>query len=521
MDISVFDISIFVGYAVLILGIGFFAGRGESKDTKGYFLAGGKLPWYIIGASLVAGSVNSEQMVGTVGAAWQEGMGIVNWEVWGFPILFFMLFMFLPIFLRNTISTIPEYMEKRFGPACRNYVTIVTCVYYIFASLTVAVYGGAITLSTYFDFPMWYAILGIVAFTAIYTIYGGLSAVAWTDMLQTTLITVGGLMLFYFTYTKTDGFAAMKAANPERWHLIKPASDLTIPWPGLFIHTMTTLFFYYICNQVLMQKILAARSERDARIGTIFCMVLNAPRPLITAMAGLLAFYVIRESQIESPDQVFSILVKTVIPEGLRSIILVSIIAAMVSTTAALSNATAALLTLDVYKKYVNKEAGHKQMVRFGRMSTLAILLVVAFWCPMVPKLGDIFKYFQQFMNYVGTPIACVFMVSILWKRANAPGAFTALIVVSPMLLVCGFAFSDTIPFLYIGGMGWLATLVIMVVVSLATKAPEIESIRSMIWKKEMIFIQGETASPPWYIRQRLWLAISGSLFAFWYIMFW
>ena len=521
MDVSLFDVSIFVGYAVLILGIGFFKGRGESKDTKGYFLAGGKLPWYIIGVSLVAGSVNSEQMVGTVGAAWQEGMGIVNWEVWGFPILFFMLFMFLPIFLRNTISTVPEYMEKRFGPSCRNFVTVVSIFYYILASLTVAVYGGALTLSTYFGFPLQYAIWAIVAFTALYTIYGGLSAVAWTDLIQTLLITLGGLMLFFFTYAKTDGFAAMEAANPERWHLIKPADDLTIPWPGLIIHTMTTLFFYYICNQVLMQKILAARSERDARIGTIFCMVLNAPRPLITAMAGLLAFYVIKESQIDSPDQVFSILVKTVVPEGLRSIILVSIIAAMVSTTAALSNATSALLTLDFYKKYANKDATHKQMVFFGRAATLAILIIVALWCPNVPKLGDIFKYFQGFMNYVGTPIACVFLVSILWKRANSAGAFTALIVVTPILLVCGFTFSDRIPFLYIGGIGWVATLVIMVVVSLLTKPPEFESISSMIWNKEMIFVEGETTPPPWYMRQRLWLTISAALFAFWYIKFW
>ncbi len=521
MDVSLFDVSIFVGYAVLILGIGFFKGRGESKDTKGYFLAGGKLPWYIIGVSLVAGSVNSEQMVGTVGAAWQEGMGIVNWEVWGFPILFFMLFMFLPIFLRNTISTVPEYMEKRFGPSCRNFVTVVSIFYYILASLTVAVYGGALTLSTYFSFPLQYAIWGIVAFTALYTIYGGLSAVAWTDLIQTLLITLGGLMLFFFTYAKTDGFAAMEAANPERWHLIKPADDLTIPWPGLIIHTMTTLFFYYICNQVLMQKILAARSERDARIGSIFCMVLNAPRPLITAMAGLLAFYVIKESQIDSPDQVFSILVKTVVPEGLRSIILVSIIAAMVSTTAALSNATSALLTLDFYKKYANKDATHKQMVFFGRAATLAILIIVALWCPNVPKLGDIFKYFQGFMNYVGTPIACVFLVSILWKRANSAGAFTALIVVTPILLVCGFTFSDRIPFLYIGGIGWVATLVIMVVVSLLTKPPEFESISSMIWNKEVIFVEGETTPPPWYMRQRLWLTISAALFAFWYIKFW
>lgn len=521
MEISVLDITIFIGYFVVILGIGFLAGRGEGKNTKEYFLAGGKLPWYIIGASLVAGSVNSEQMVGTVGIAWKEGMKIVNWEIWGLPIVPFMLFMFLPIFLRNKISTVPEFMEKRFGPACRNYVTIVTVFYYVFASLTVAVYGGAITISAYFGFSMHYAIWGIITFTAIYTIYGGLSSVAWTDLIQTFLIIVGGVMLFYFAYSKTEGFAAMEAANPERWHLIQPASDMIIPWPGLIIHTMTTLFFYYICNQVLMQKILAARSERDARVGTIFCIVLNAPRPLVTAMAGLLAFYIVKETQVENPDQIFSILVKTCVPAGLQSMILVAILAAMVSTIAALSNSSSALLTLDFYHKYINKQATHKQLVRFGRLATLGILVAVGLWCPMVKSFRGIFLYFQQFMIYVGTPIACVFLVSILWKRANGIAAFTALILVSPILLICGFIYSDRIAFQYIAGIGWMATLLIIVIVSLLTKPQEIESLKSLIWKKEIAFVSDEVEKPPLYMKQWLWLVIAAIIFAFWYIRFW
>ena len=489
MDISALDISIFVGYFAVILGIGFFAGRGEGKNAKEYFLAGGKLPWYIVGVSLVAGSVNSEQMVGTVGMAWKHGMKIVNWETWGLPIIPIMIFLFLPIFLRNKISTVPEFMERRFGPACRNYVTILTVFYYVFASLTVAVYGGAVTISTYFDFPLYYAIWGIVLFTAVYTIYGGLSAVAWTDLIQTLLITVGGIMLFCFAYSKTEGFAAMEAANPERWKLIQPANDMIVPWPGLIIHTMTVLFFYYVCNQVLMQKILAARSERDARIGTIFCTVLNAPRPLITAMAGLLAFYIIKEQQVENPDQIFSILVKTCVPEGLRSFILVAILAAMVSTTAALANSSSALLTLDVYHKYFGKDASDKNLVRFGRLATLVILVAVGLWCPMVQSFKGIFMYFQQFMSYVGTPIACVFLVSILWKRANGIGAFTSLIVVTPILLICGFIFSEKIAFQYIAGIGWVATLLVMIIVSLLTKPQEIESIRADLGRSDSTYL--------------------------------
>ncbi len=520
-QLGALDIVIFVGYFAIILGIGFFAGRGEKKDAKEYFLAGGKLPWYIIGTSLVAGSVNSEQMVGTVGIAWKEGMKIVNWETWGLPIIPIMVFLFLPIFLRNRISTVPEFMEKRFGAPCRNYVTIVTIFYYVFASMTVAVYGGAITISTYFGFPLHYAIWGIIAFTTIYTVYGGLSAVVWTDLVQTLLITVGGVMLFCFAYSKTGGLAAMEQANPERWHLIQPANDLIVPWPGLIIHTMTTLFFYYVCNQVLMQKVLAARSERDARVGTIFCTVLNAPRPLITAMAGLLAFYIVKESQVQTPDQIFSILLKTCVPMAFRSVILVAIIAAMVSTTAALANSSSALLTLDCYHKYINRNASNKQLVRFGRLTMATILVLVGLWCPMVERFQGIFMYFQQVMIYIGTPIACVFLIAILWRRANGIGAFTGLVAVTPVLMICGFMFSDRIAFQYIAGIGWLATLAVVVAVSLATKPQELQSIKSLIWKKEMVHVAGETSKPPLHMTQWFWLLIGVIIFGFWYIRFW
>ena len=520
MDVSALDITIFVAYFAIILGIGLWAGRGEGKSAKGYFLAGGNLPWYVIGASLVAGSVNSEQMVGTVGAAWKDGMKIVNWEVWGLPLLPILVFMFIPIFLRNKISTVPEFMEKRFGPACRNYVSVVTILYYVFASLTVAVYGGAVTISVYFQFDIHYAIWGIILFTGVYTIYGGLASVVWTDLVQTALITVGGVMLFGFVYANTDGLAAMRAAEPDRWHLIQPANDLTIPWPGLIIHTFTTLFFYYICNQVLMQKLLAARSERDARVGIVFCMVLNAPRPLITAMAGLLAFYLLLPGQVDNQDQVFALLLGNYVPEGLRSFILVSILAAMVSTTAALVNSASTLLTLDLYQRYVNPAATDKKLVGFGRMATLIVLVLVGLWCPMVRGMG-IFLYFQKIMIAVGTPIACVFLLAILWKRINGIGAFWAMIVVTPLLLGAILKWSDQIAFQYLAAMGWVATFLIATTLSLISGPQAMETIRGFLWKKEMAWVGDETEKPPWYRQQRFWFALSIVTFVAWYAVFW
>ena len=517
--LSGLDIAIFIGYFAIILLIGLFAGRGEGRTAREYFLAGDKLPWYVIGFSMVAASVNSEQMIGTVGMAYKEGMKVVNWEIWIMPLMPFLLFIFIPIYLRNRIATVPEFMEKRFGPACRNYIAGLTVFSYIFASLSVAVYGGALTLANYFGLDFGWAVWGILVFVAIYSIYGGLSSVAWTDLAQTILIIAGGIMLFCFAYSKIPGgFAAMKAENPDIWHLVQPVNDKIVPWPGLIIHNFTTLFFYIICSQFLMQKLLAARSERDARIGSLFMVVLNAPRPLITAMAGLLAFYVLK-GQLVNHDEAFSELLKAVVPEGFRTLILVAVLAAMISTIAALVNSSSTLLTLDFYQRYIKKNASNKQLVFFGRITSLVILILVGLWCPMVGKFSGIFLYFQKSMSYFGTPIACVFLLAVLWKRINGAGALAGMAVVTPLMFIAEFVVGGKVAFQYIAGVGWVLTLLITVVVSFLTKAPDSEAIKNFVWRKEMAKLPaGKT---PIYLNQWIWIVLGIIIMAFWYIKFW
>lgn len=518
-NLSRVDLIIFVGYFALILVFGLWSGRGEGRTAREYFLAGDKLPWYVIGFSLVAASVNSEQMIGTVGMAYKEGMKIVNWEIWIMPLMPFLLFIFIPIYIRNRIATMPEFMEKRFGPGCRNYIAALTIFSYIFASLSVAVYGGAITLGNYFGINFKLAIWAIIAFVAVYSIYGGLSSVAWTDLIQTCLIMIGGIMLFCFAYQKIPGgFASMEAADPQRWHLIQPINDKIVPWPGLIIHNFTTLFFYIICSQFLMQKILAARDERDARVGSLFMVVLNAPRPLITAMAGLLAFYVLKEP-LARHDEAFSELLKAVVPQGFRTIILIAVIAAMISTVAALVNSSSTLLTFDFYHKYLHKNADNRQLVMFGRITSLVILILVGLWCPMVGKFSGIFLYFQKSMSYFGTPIACVFLLGVLWKRINGTGAFTGMIVVTPLMFLAEWLYGAKIAFQYIAGMGWLLTFSITLLVSLVTKPNDPQNIKKFVWRKEMARLPSDNV--PIHLNLWLWFALGLIIMLFWYIIFW
>ena len=518
-NLTTLDFVIFGSYFVIILITGLLTGRGEGRTAREYFLAGDKLPWYVIGFSMVAASVNSEQMIGTVGMAYKEGMKVVNWEIWIMPLMPFLLFIFIPIYIRNRIATVPEFMEKRFGPACRNYIAGLTVFSYIFASLSVAVYGGALTLGNYFGIDFKWATWSIIAFVAIYSVYGGLTSVAWTDLIQTILIITGGIMLFIFAYNKIPGgFAAMEAANPDRWHLIQPVTDKIVPWPGLIIHNFTTLFFYIICSQFLMQKVLAARSERDARIGSLFMVLLNAPRPLITAMAGLLAFYVLKEPLVNH-DEAFSELLKAVVPQGFRTIILIAVIAAMVSTIAALVNSSSTMLTFDFYQKYIRKNADSRQLVFFGRIISLVILILVGLWCPMVGKFSGIFLYFQKAMSYFGTPIACVFLLAVISKRINGTGAIAGMVTVTPLLFLAEWIFGDKVAFQYIAGVGWLTTLIITIVVSLMTKAPDREAIKDFVWKKEMAMLPSDKT--PFYLNQWIWIVLGTVIMAIWYIRFW
>lgn len=517
--VTYLDIVIIVGYFSIILITGLLVGRRE-KTAREYFLAGDKLPWYVIGFSMVAASVNSEQMIGTVGMAYKEGMKVVNWEVWLMPLMPILLFIFIPIYLRNRIATVPEFMERRFGPACRNYISGLLVFSYVFASLSVAVYGGALTLANYFGINFQWAIWGIISFVGIYSIYGGLSSVAWTDLIQTALIIIGGVMLFFFAYDKIPGgFAAMEAAHPDKWHLIQPLDDLIVPWPGLIIHNFTTLFFYIICSQFLMQKVLAARSERDARVGSMFMVVLNAPRPLITAMAGLLAFYVLKEP-LANHDEAFSELLKAVVPQGFRTVILVALLAAMVSTIAALVNSSSTLLTFDFYHKYFRKNADNRQLVLFGRLSAVVILILVGLWCPMVGRFSGIFLYFQKSMSYFGTPIACVFLLAVLWKRTNGAGALAGMVTVTPLMFIAEWACGGKVAFQYIAGVGWVATLLITIIVSLMTRKPDARAIENFVWNRQMAVIPA-SGRVPLHMRLWVWLILGSAIMAVWYIRFW
>lgn len=290
--LSTLDILIIVAEILLVVIIGFVAAGKVKRTAEGYFLASGNMPWYLIGAAFVSTSISSEQIVGTIGAAYKGGLGIANWEWWALPTYLLTMIFFIPLYLRNKIMTVPELLNKRFGPACGAIYSFVILIGYIFVFLPPVIYGGSLTLSELTGWDQGYIMAGIIIITASYTLAGGLSSVMWTDAIQCIML-IGGGVIFYFIALNQipGGWNAMVEAAPERFHLYKPPSDTEAPFAGLILATFGVFLFYQSSNQVMIQRILSARSRWDGVMGLIFSGFINIVRPLVTCLVGLILYH--------------------------------------------------------------------------------------------------------------------------------------------------------------------------------------------------------------------------------------
>ena len=269
--LSAIDITIILVSLLLVVGVGLWASRKQGRTARDYFLASGRLPWWIIGAAFVSTSVSSEQIVGTIGQAYQHGMGIANWEWWLLPVYSVLIVIFIPIYLRNKISTVPELLSRRFSSACGDIYSYIMLFAYIFVFLVPVLYGGSLTFASLTGWNFYYILWGMIALVAAYTVKGGLMSVVWTDALQCLMLIGGGLLLFFVSLHQVPGgWDAMVAANPERFHLYCPPDHEVAPFLGVLAGTIGLFVFYSAANQVMVQRVLGARSRWDGTMGIIF-----------------------------------------------------------------------------------------------------------------------------------------------------------------------------------------------------------------------------------------------------------
>ena len=524
------DAAIIIGSLVVVVLLGLWAARHQDKTARGYFLASGKLPWYLIGAAFVSTSVSSEQIVGTVGATYRYGLGIANWELWCLPVYALTMVFFIPVYLRNRVATVPELLSRRFGPRCGDVYSWIMLVAYVVVFMVPILYGGSLAFSELTGWPFLGVLWVTVILVSLYAVKGGLRSVMFTDAAQCLLLVGGGVLLFCIAVAKTPGgWSAMVAANPDRFHLYHPPGDPMAPFLGMLAGSIGVFLFYQSTNQVMIQRVLGARSTWDGIMGIIFAGFINLARPLVTCLLGAVVYHWVHVMKVAPPlsnaDTAFPFALRTLAPPwGLRGVILAGFIAAVMAAISSLANSTATIFSLDVYHRLINPQASERQLVRVGRIASATALGVAALIAPAVEWLGGIFRYFQTGVTFLSTPFISVILMGLLWKRANYQGAMFGLIGglviqigVAVFVPMAGFH----LHWLYLAFIAQVLIVIGIIVVSLKTPPPPPAQWKPFLWNVQLLSGYDEGKQRPWHQKPVFWFCVYALVWVLPYYFYW
>lgn len=560
------DLAICMGYILLVVAIGFASSRRENTSVQGYFRADNRLPWYVIGFSIVAAGVSSEQFVGEIGYAYKLGMPVANWEWLVWPGLSLLLWVFVPLYVRNNIATMPEYLEKRFGRRSRTLYACLNIGSYVLVNFALVFYTGGFALEKMWHVNRLAAVWGLALITGAYTVYGGLMAVAWTSTLQCVLLLGGGIYVFFAGMAKIHWEFAAVLGTGQRAHLFTPANH-EVPWTALVVLMVSTNVWYYTNNQHINQRCLAARNEWHAKMGVLFSAFLQLLVPLATCFPGMV--YRVLNPHLDNPDVAYPAVVASVVPQGWRGLVVAAIISGIMSTVSGLVNSTSTMVTLDLVQQSGGRNWSEERLVKVGRWSGAIALLVGALLAPVVMRWENIFRYAQDILAPMASPVVVVFLAGALWKRATERGALVCLwlsLISAPFTLIKAILADHDIHFLpanlenpmvFAGAYGLIslvlmyalscprqrvalpiAGLVIAVVVWISAVSPSAMALMLLastvglvvpllvarrgpetnLWDRSMLTV----GQPPgWYSNLWLWWAILGAILVGIYWKFW
>ncbi|MEJ5054107.1 SLC5 family protein [Sphingobacterium sp. MYb382] len=486
MKLELIDIAIFVVYILGIVFLGLYAARKGARSKRDYFLAGDKLPWWMIGGSIIAANISSHHLVGAMGAAYSRGFVAITLE-WGAILIGFnaLLWVFLPFYLRNGFYTIPEYLQRRFGGATRALYAVLILLTYVFVEIGAVLFLGALSLHALFGVPILYSIIGLAIITGIYTVLGGLKAVIWTEMVQLVVLVMGGIVLTFATVKAAGGFESVVESS-KNWQMFYPASDPDFPWTMYLGGLLCISVFYCATNQFIVQRVLAAKNEWHGRMGVIFGDFLKFLVPLIITIPALVAPVFI--PHLDKPDLLFATLVETLLPKGLVGLVMAGLISAIMSHISGAINSCTTILTVDIYQEHINKNATDKQAIRFGKWSGVFIITVGILSSILLIGYSDkpVFLYLMNLYGLFTPGIATMFLMGIFWKRTTAKGALTAGLITIPLSILLEFVFPE-MPFFNRTGIVFWTCMLACFVVSLLTKPATAGQLEGLIWDKESL----------------------------------
>lgn len=418
------DLAVCIAYFLVVVSVGFLGSRRQHTSLQGYFRADNRLPWYAIGFSIVAAGVSSEQFVGEIGYAYKLGLPVANWEWLVWPGLSLLLWLFVPLYVRNNIATMPEYLERRFGVRSRRLYACLTIGTYVLVNFALVFYTAGFALEKMWGVNRLAAVWLLAAVTGAYTVYGGLTAVAWTSSLQCVLLLGGGLYVFFAGLARIHWDFAAVLGQGQRAHLFTPA-DHEVPWTALVVLMLSTNVWYYTTNQHINQRCLAARDEWHAKMGVLFSSLLQLLIPLATCFPGMI--YRVINPHLENPDTAYPAVVAAVVPVGFRGLVAAAVISGIMATVAGLVNSTSTMVTLDLVQGWGGQNWPEARLVKVGRWSGAVALLVGALFAPIVMKWENIFRYAQDLLAPMAAPVVVVFLAGALWKPATERGALACL----------------------------------------------------------------------------------------------
>ena len=444
-NISTWDILIILFYFGIILWIAKWAsgGKGGSGAAADYFLAGKDQGWLVVGASLFASNIGSEIILGVSGAGARANMPMANFEILAALVLILLGWVFVPFYLRTGVYTMPEFLEKRYSRACRNYLSIVSILAYVITKISLIIFAGALVFET-IGVPFWTGAIVTVLATGFYTVLGGLKAVIYTDMVQAVILLLGTIAVTLFGIHQLGGWdglistldmAANMEGNPptERFfNLWRPMTDTEYPWTGMLFGAPILGVWYWCTDQYIVQRTLSAKDVSNARKGALFAGYLKLLPVFIFFIPGVIAYALMQKGEInfalENADQALPAMITNFLPMGLKGLAIAGLLAALMSSLSSAFNSSSTLLTMDFYKQY-RPNASDKNLVRFGQLATVVLVIVSLGWIPFMKTLmgGGIFHYLQSVQAYISPPIAAVFLFGLFYKWINAKGAIVAL----------------------------------------------------------------------------------------------
>lgn len=428
MSLAAIDWLVLALYALAVIAIGFAVSR-RSTSGEELFLAGRSLGFVTIGFSLFASNISSTTLIGLAGEAYQSGISVAHYEIMAAAILVVMALVTIPVFLRLRLTTIPEYLERRFGPGTRRYVSAMTIFLSIFVDTAGSVYAGVLVLQTFAPgVPFLPACLGFALFAGAYTATGGLRAVVYTDVLQAIVLLVGSAAITWSVMGAFDysWSAAVASIEPHRLSLIRPADDPALPWTGVLLGLPVLGFYYWSTNQYVMQRVLGARSLDHARWGALFAAALKLLPLFIMVLPG--AFAVSLIADLDRADQVFPTLVAQFLPAGLTGLVLAGLVAAIMSTIDSTLNSASTLVIHD-FAEAERKGWSAEKTLRYGRLATAVFVVIAGVWPLVIRDFPGLFSYIQQVFGYAVPPIVAVFLLGLLWKDMTARAALATLVV--------------------------------------------------------------------------------------------